>query len=268
MKFIKGRQRMIYESMLNRSQKLERQMKEIQMKLEDFPEGKLICAANGKGYKWYRNTEGKTVYLPKKEKALARQLAQKKYLTFLLRNMVQEKKAIDSYLARSDKDAFQKEQSFITSPKYKELLDQMFTPLSEELHDWATQPYEICEKYPERLIHKAYSGGLVRSKSEALIDMFLFKNRIPFRYECSLQLGDTFLFPDFTIRHPKTGEFYYWEHFGLMDNDGYSRNVCSKLQLYISNGIIPSIQLITTYETKDSPLNPELIEKIVEYYFL
>lgn len=259
---------MTYESMLKESQKLERQIEEIQRNLEEFPEGKLICAANGKGYKWYWSKGHKPLYLPKKERELAQQLAHKKYLSLRLENMNQEKKAIDSYLAISAKNAFQKEQSFIISPKYKELLNPIFTPISEELHHWAMQPYEKNEKHPEHLLHNTYSGGYVRSKSEALIDMFLFKNQIPFRYECSLQLGDIFLYPDFTIRHPKTGEFYYWEHFGMMDNVAYSKKVCLKLQLYIENGIIPSIQLITTYETKDNPLSPERVEKIVEHYFL
>ena len=74
--------------------------------------------------------------------------------------------------------------------------------------------------------------------------------------------------PDFTIRHPKTGEFYYWEHFGLMDDPAYSKNAYSKLQFYASCNIIPSIQLITTFETKDIPLSSEMIESLIEYYFL
>ena len=259
---------MNYDNMLKERQKLETQLKEIQLQLETFPNGKLICAANGKGYKWYWSDGHKPVYLSKKERHLAEKLAHKKYLSLKYESMLQEKKAIDSYLAQSDRNAFQKEQSFINSPQYKELLTPVFTPLSEELYEWANQPYERNEKHSENLVHQAYSGGLVRSKSEALIDMFLFKNKIPFRYECGLQLGEIFLYPDFTIRHPRTGRVYYWEHFGMMDNAKYSNNVCSKLQLYIENGIIPSIQLITTYETKDNPLNPEMIEKIVKHYFL
>lgn len=98
--------------------------------------------------------------------------------------------------------------------------------------------------------------------------MFLYTNKIPFRYECALQLGESVIFPDFTIRHPETGNLYYWEHFGLMDDLSYSRNSCAKLQLYTSHGIIPSIHLITTYETKDSPLSSEIVEKIVSHYFL
>lgn len=98
--------------------------------------------------------------------------------------------------------------------------------------------------------------------------MALFSHQIPFRYECELILGTHVLYPDFTIRHPKTGNVYYWEHFGLMDNPSYCRNVSLKLQEYSLNGIIPSIQLITTYETNKHPLNPEIIEKIINHYFL
>ena len=88
---------------------------------------------------------------------------------------------------------------------------------------------------------------------------------IPFRYECALHLGNTTLFPDFTIRHPKTGEFFYWEHFGMIDNATYCQNMTSKLQLYTAHGIIPSIQLITTYETKEHPLSAEMVENIIPY---
>lgn len=93
-----------------------------------------------------------------------------------------------------------------------------FTPLSKELLDWAKNPYTTNPKFPEQLIHKSPSGNLLRSKSEALIDAFLYKNKIPFRYECMLQLDDITLYPDFTIRHPTNGKTFYWEHFGLMDN--------------------------------------------------
>lgn len=64
-------------------------------------------------------------------------------------------------------------------------------------------------KYPENKIHVAPSGNMVRSKSEVLIDMQLYTNHIPFRYECELQLGDVTIYPDFTVRNPRTGKLYY-----------------------------------------------------------
>ena len=123
-------------------------------------------------------------------------------------------------------------------------------------------------KYPEHLKHKASSGNMVRSKSEVLIDHILTTNKIPFRYECALELDGTILYPDFTILHPRTNKIYYWEHFGMMDKEFYNKNVGSKLQTYISHGIIPSIDLITTYETDIHPLDISGLEMIVQEYFL
>ena len=101
-----------------------------------------------------------------------------------------------------------------------------------------------------------------------MIDTLLYLNKIPFRYEDALHLGNTTFYPDFTILHPSTGKIYYWEHFGMMDDAAYAKNTCFKLQTYTSHGIIPSINLITTYETKEFPLSSDSIEKIIHHYFL
>lgn len=259
---------MIYEKILKESQRLDEQIHTIQSQLNRLPEGKLICAANGKGHKWYKSDGHNSDYISKKERKLAEKLAYKKYLSLRLKNLIHEKNAIDFYLRHHDTNAYEAELSLINSTEFKDLLAPHFIPLSQELRDWMQTPYERNINHPENLTNKAYSGNMVRSKSEVLIDMFLYKNKIPFRYECPLELDGIIMYPDFTIRHPETGQIYYWEHFGLMDNSSYSKSACSKLQLYISNGIIPSIQLITTYETKDHPLNAEDVENIVDHYFL
>lgn len=53
----------------------------------------------------------------------------------------------------------------------------------------------------------------------------------------------------------------------MMDDSSYSHKACLKLKEYILHGIIPSIQLITTYETRDKPLNMEMIEHVIDYHF-
>ena len=83
-------------------------------------------------------------------------------------------------------------------------------------------PYDQNPLFPEQRIHKCASGHLVRSKSEAIIDMVLYTNQVPFRYECALTLGKTVIYPDFTIRDPSSGKTYYWEHFGMMDQPSYA----------------------------------------------
>ena len=129
-------------------------------------------------------------------------------------------------------------------------------------------PYQQNKKYPEQLCHKTISGNLVRSKSEALIDMCLCNHNIPFRYECALELGEATYFPDFTILHPKTEKLYFWEHFGRMDDPNYCKAAFSKMQTYALHGIVPSVNFITTYETRENPLNAETVENWIAHCFL
>lgn len=247
------------------AEQLGSKIQELQAHLNQFPEGNLICARNGRHCKWYQ-TDGTTrTYIPKNQQALAEQLAAKKYLTFRLNDLLTEYDAVQSYLKKHKEPT---SQLLLQKPEYEKLLKPYFHPISQELSDWMNEPYERNSKYPEQLIHKCSSGILVRSKSESLIVMFLHTRKIPFRYECALHLGENTLYPDFTIRHPKTGQVYYWEHFGMMDQSTYVKNACAKLQLYALNGIIPSIQLITTYETKEYPLTMENVERIIEQYFV
>lgn len=53
-----------------------------------------------------------------------------------------------------------------------------------------------------------------------------------------------------------------------MYDPAYAKNAGSKLSLYAANGIIPSVHLITTYETKAYPLNAGMIEHLISYSFL
>lgn len=253
--------------MLAEHNRLKQEISDLQSNLRSFPDGKLICVNNGPHFKWFHSDGHTQTYIPKKQREYAEQLAIKKYLTTRLKACEHEKSAIEYYLRHHATNSSSPEQLLQPDSGFHELLSPYFQTFSDELSDWMNSSYDKNTSYPELLIHKTVSGNLVRSKSEALIDMALYVHKIPFRYECFLNLGGITLYPDFTLRHPQTGEFYYWEHFGLMDDEGYSANAVSKLQLYTSCGIIPGIHLITTYETKNHPLSTETIEKTIDYYF-
>ena len=153
--------------------------------------------------------------------------------------------------------------------EYSKLLGQSVYSVKQELQEWMAEEYDRCRIHPENLIVKATLGKYVRSKSEAIIDKLLFNAGIPFRYEDKLVLGDNTIYPDFTVRHPRTAEYYYWEHFGLLDDPKYvSESVCRKIKLYSDNGIIPSVNMIFTFETKSHPLSIETVERIIWEYFL
>lgn len=259
---------MFYERMRSESNRLASQIKELQSKLKHFPEGKIFCTKNRQYFKWYV-TDGKTqTYLPKNQRPLAEKLATKKYLSLLLEDLLHEKRAIDFYLRHHNPKGRLSDDMLLNCPEYKNLIAPFFKPLSQDLQEWTNAPLESNPKYPEQLIHKTASGKMVRSKSEVLIDMILYTNKIPFRYEAPLLLDNLTIYPDFTIRHPETGQLFYWEHFGMADDPEYCKNMNSKLSLYTFHGMIPTINLITTYETKDVPLSIEQVKKIIEYHFL
>lgn len=237
----------------------------MQEKLKTYPDGKFYCTRDGNHYKWYHSEGQKQTYIPKSNHHFAQQLAEKKYLSKKLEELIHEKRAIDFYLRHHSDNT--SEQWFAEHPEYHELLTPLFQSHSEELSNWIKFPFKTNPKYPEHCIHRSISGNKVRSKSESLIDMALYVKGIPFRYECELHLGESIMYPDFTIRHPITGEVYYWEHFGKMDNPKYAQNCVAKLQHYTTHGILPGINLITTYETHDKPLTTETIDRIISEFF-
>ena len=138
---------------------------------------------------------------------------------------------------------------------------------SDYLAQWLTKEYAKNPKHPEQLQHKCFSGEYVRSKSEVIIANTLFTHHIPYRYECLLSLGGISFYPDFTILNPSTHEIIYWEHFGMMDIPAYSEKAFNKLKLFSRHEIIPGINLITTYETSQHPIDSDQILQLVSMYF-
>ena len=257
----------LFTDLTKKSPAIDQKINEIQNQLKCLPEGKLAIAHNGKNTKWYQSDGQNRKYIPKSNRTLAEQLALRKYLSLVLEELLQEKTAISFYDRHSSIESKSALLLQDSSLGYSELLSPYFqVPPSHTA--WLQENYDRSSRNPENLIYKTVNGILVRSKSEALIAMLLYTNKIPFRYECALTLGDIKFYPDFTILHPKTDRIFYWEHFGLMDSPGYRQNIFFKQQVYATHGILPTIQLLTTYESQMHPLNTELVEKMIQYYFL
>lgn len=219
---------MLYHQMLREKEVLDKREKTILERLQTYPAGKLIYSQNGKHKKWYISCDGEKIYIPSNQKNTAVSMAEKKYYEVMLQDILQEKRAIQSYL-------------------------------------------DLCNKEQtgeEQLIHPIFNGQKVRSKSEAIIATMLHVNKIPFHYEEALHLGKRVIYPDFTIRHPVTGQTYYWEHFGMMDNENYAQAAFQKMQLYNINGIMLSDTLLATYESEEVPLKSNIVENMIQQYFL
>lgn len=83
---------MIKDIIIKRIVKLKKEIQKIEILEKTFPKEELICAKNGKGYKWYLKSAGKPIYLPKKERLLAEKLAMKKYYMLRKQDLMCEAK--------------------------------------------------------------------------------------------------------------------------------------------------------------------------------
>ena len=255
-----------YQEIKKRVRHIEGELKQIEEMEKNWPAGELICTRNSGRYKWYLKNRKQSIYLPKRERKLAQELAQKKYHQLRRTDLKRELSACQKYIHMAETNENLSEK-IMKHAEYERLLGGQYEQISKELEGWMKEKFEKNTGYPENLIVKGTQGKMLRSKSEAIIDKMLYSAGIPFRYEDKLVFENMVLYPDFTIRHPLTGEFFYWEHFGLMDDPVYCKNTFSKLQLYTTNNIVPDINLITTYETRERPLSMEKIERIITEYF-
>ena len=242
-------------------------IKEIEEQIQSFPEGKILCLNNGKYIQWYQVENGIKKYIPKKNIELARSLCYKQYLLSELQDLYTDRKALLGSL-KCYKNYESKEKKYFENEKYREILKHIKSTENEEIMAWRKEPYSRNTYNPGGLKFQSISGNILRSKSEVIIDQLLFMNAIPYRYECELKLGDSVIYPDFTIRHPKTGEYLFWEHFGMMDNPEYVERNIEKMDVYERNGILLGENLLLTHETSKIPLCRNVLDSYIENYFI
>ena len=139
----------------------------------------------------------------------------------------------------------------------------------------APTPVPIGEKFLEDgLIHRTVRGEAVRSKSEVIIANLLNAKGIDYRYEEPLEFDEVAKYPDFTIEDDETGERYYWEHLGLLQDRGYRLRWEEKKNWYRMHGIYPQEEgggpagtLITTRDSAEGGFDSETVSQLVEQLF-
>ena len=223
-----------------------------------FPEGHLRVSVD-KGYpRCYQvvrqgDTSGK--YITKKEASLAARLAQKDYNESFLEAAKKELMWLEKSIEIMSKENVEEVFCNLTSQR-----KSMITPyvLNDDLYaqEWEKRSYTTNPYLPEDKKYETKKGEMVRSKSEAIIADILCDLNIPYHYEQALRLrsGATY-YPDFTILKKSTREVFFLEHLGLLDSESYRRSNLNKMDEYRANGIFLGKNLLTTYETEDSPLD-------------
>ena len=102
--------------------------------------------------------------------------------------------------------------------------------------------------YPEKLTIVTDDGTIVRNKAELVIANMLYNLGIPYVYEAPLLVNGVWVHPDFTIILPESGEIYYIEHVGFLEDTGYVEDFGRKMHHYVMGGILPDEQLVLSFE--------------------
>lgn len=261
--------RELRETIEKRSKELINVIQQKKKALEHVQQGILnVHVFEDKAHFYYKESSDAKVrkYLKNSEKDLVRALCQKDYDQRVLAAAQKEWRQLEKL-----KKLYEK-------PTYEEILETLnlhrqpyINPvrLSDEdfVKQWEEVAYEgkkFAEGIPEYYTDK---GERVRSKSEILIADMLGRKKIPYRYEAPLHLkGYGTVYPDFTILDVKTRKEWYLEHLGMMDDPAYAEKAIRKIETYEKNGIYAGKNLILTYETRKTPLNPKVVKALLETY--
>jgi len=248
---------------------LEKLIAQLERRLKKAPPGTVnINTSKGKTQFFHRTDSKSTVgkYIQQKDFAFAKALVQKSYDEKSLRSAKQELEAIDKYLKLIPKVLVEEVFGSLHIERQK-----LIEPISETdeqfVQRWETEDYEKKRITDDVPLIQTENGERVRSKSEMIIANILYREGIPFRYESALILkGKEKLHPDFTALNVRKRKIVYWEHLGMMDEPSYAEKALARLELLEENGIMLGDNLIVTSETRNKPLNPQVVKRKIEKY--
>nr|MBQ8253802.1 hypothetical protein [Lachnospiraceae bacterium] len=246
----------------------------MEKQLHTFPEGTLkIKEKHGKTY-FYRQVKKakgrKEIYIKRQDVDVARQLAQKTYLQKVCRVLGEQLQALNVFARTYNDTAI--EQIYDEFPhERKQLIKPLAGSVWQKLKEWKEEVYEPYNTYPEYKIYETDRGEMVRSKSEVIIANLLYQYRkdMDYKYERPLILKEKngkeiTVHPDFTLISRRTGNIYYYEHAGKIDDPKYAMDFVKKIELYVANDILQGRNLLITYETAGAPLSVNCVRKVVE----
>ena len=176
---------------------------------------------------------------------------------------------IDYFLKKINEMAIY--QPYLRLPEGKRKLVHPTIPDDELFaQEWMNEPHVNSKYREDELTYKIAGNERVRSKSEIIIASILDKYNIPYKYEMPIfdNKGRILARPDFTVLNVRKRKVFYWEHFGMMDDNEYVNKTIIKHRMYTENGIYLGQSLICTYESLENPIDVEDVERIVKAYLL
>lgn len=261
----------LYDESMRRLQELELIYIQIQNRMKKYPEGKIHIIKKKNKMQYYLRKDAKDksgVYLSKKEEKKIKIYLQKKYDMEVLKSVDEEIKNLKRFIEKGPKN-IQIQNVYSECPKeIKEHILPIDITDKDFIEEWLAKPYEKKEISDDMPMYITEKGERVRSKSELNIANILYNMNIPYKYECPLVLSSGYVIhPDFTILDIRRRCEVYWEHRGMMDDEGYLKHTMQRIKDYIREGIMVGDRLIITEESSFMPLGTDEIKKIVRIIY-
>lgn len=212
------------------------------------------------------DTHGK--YVRKKDVSKVKNIVQNEYNINLYRSLKKESKMLNDSINFYENNNIELIYDSL-HPGRKKLVEPVYLPIDDYVSDWIKVEYERKNFEDDANEFYTSKGIRVRSKSEVIIADILDRYNIPYRYEYPIYLkGWGYVYADFYCLNTSTRVEFAWEHFGMMDNEEYSKKAVSKIDKYLQNGYFLGKNFIASFESSIQPLSTKSIEKIIKEYLL
>lgn len=251
------------EQLCQEIQELNTLQKKLQLQVSSMPKGTLHIHKKGNYAQYFVCDENrKRVYIPVEKRDAAGALAQKSYNERVLEIIQARQRAAEQLLKQYEQTV---EEVYL---KLSEARKNLVTPIVPTEEDFIRKWYEghpgAANPYPNNSVIYSERGEAVRSKSEKILADLFFRNGIPYVYEPQILLsGGKKVYPDFLLLNVRKRKTYVYEHFGMMDNPEYARNMVERLNLYSANDYGHGDILLFSMETSISPLNTRCVERML-----
>ena len=223
--------------------------------------GKILFYLCNRGQKEIRK------YIPEIDQRMVPKIIQRDYDRSLKKVLEEQLAAVRRFLKAYNPDKIADKYRKLSGIR-KDLLDPRFETNEMFAEKWLQETYQK-KSVEGDTVFQTERGELVRSKSEKILADKFASLGIPYKYECPLTLpGGIILHPDFTLLNVRIRQIFIWEHLGMMDDPDYCQTALTRINLYEKAGYFPGRKLLITHETKKTPLDMRVVEKIIEEFLL
>ena len=240
----------------------------LQKSLARAPQGRLYSfRCHGSMEYQFVGEDKQRKYLTKKNDRLIRGLMQKSYDSKLMKLVDRQLICLNKIRGRVDYDELVRLYTSLPA-EWKDRINGREISDEEFARNWQAEEYVRKPIDEDKYSFVSDRGERVRSKSEKIIADLLNKKGLSYRYEEEVYLrGLGHVHPDFNILHPRRRVGVFLEHCGMMDSQSYTEDAMRKINAYTKNGYVFGDRLLLTFESSDSPLDTEMLDKLIDQFF-